>query len=150
MGADDCWGSMPAAIEQWIKRRCEAAVAAGLGEWLDGSATQFGLPIYRVTDGPVTLVLSEMGLSYDGPPAPFECRYDQIKKLDLARLSEIMAREGDLLPRSEHSRLLTLSILNSGDQRLFAMQFTLRVYNQVASVLPHIVDDLARRELGSL
>jgi hypothetical protein len=134
---------MPSTIEQWIKRRSEAAVSAGLGEWINSPETAFGKPIYRVADGPVTFVLSEFGFTYDGPPASFECGYSEAEDLKLAPLTEIMPRDGDLLPRSNRSRLLTLSVMKAGDQEALSLQFSLRVYNQVASVLPRILDELA-------
>ncbi len=70
-------------IEEWIIRKSAAAVAAGLGDWVDAPATLLGKPIYKVTDGPATLVLSELGFSYDGLPASFDSRYDRVEKLIL-------------------------------------------------------------------
>lgn len=131
---------MSSAIEQWIKRRSAAAVSAGLGKWANSPDTAFGKPIYRVVDGPVTLVLSEFGFTYDGPPASFDCGYGQATGLKLAPLKEITPRDGDLLPRSNRSRLLSLSVIRSGDRRVLRMQFSLMVYNQVASVLPRLAD----------
>ena len=134
---------MPVTIEQWIKRRSAAAVSAGLGEWVDYPNTAFGKPIYRLADGPVRFVFSEWGFIYDGPPASFECRYDETECLKLAPLREIIPRDGDMISRCKHSRLLTLSVIKCGDQRPLEMRFSLAVYNQVATILPHIVDNLA-------
>ena len=137
---------MPVTIEQWIKRKSAAAVAGGLGEWADAPATVLGNPICRLTDGPVTLVLSELGFAYEGPPEAFECRYDQVDDLNLAPLRDLMPREGDLLPRMDGSRLLTISAVKSVSNLPVEMQFSLRMYNQVATVLPRIVIELARTQ----
>lgn len=130
---------MPFAVEDWIKRRCSAAVDNGLGRWVDSPETVFGRPLYEVTDGPVTLTLSELGFKYDGPPASFACRYDNVVDYDTALLREILPKEGDFLPRSELSRLLTFRIYERGASQPWDMQFSLRVYNQVHTVLDHIL-----------
>jgi hypothetical protein len=131
------------SIEQWIRRRSTAAVDAGLGEWADASElTELGKPIYRMDDGPVRLMLSELGFAYDGAPAAFECRYDQVEVLHLAPLRDLLPKNHDLLPRNGQSRLLILGITRKGDLQRLEMQFSLRAYNQVVSALSHIVDGL--------
>ncbi len=134
---------MALSIEQWIRRRSIAAVDVGLGEWADASEiTALGKPIYRMDDGPVKLALSELGFAYDGAPAAFECRYDQVETLHLAPLRELLPKNHDLLPRNGQSRLLILGLSRKGSLQRLEMRFSLRAYNQIASVLPHIVDGL--------
>ncbi len=136
--------AMPITIEQWIRRRASAAIANGFGEWADGPVTVVGNPICRFTDGPVTLVFSALGFAYQGPPHAFESRYDQVDDLSLAPLRDLIPIEGDLLPRVDGTRLLTISAIRSGANQRVEMQFSLRMYNLVASVLPRIVIELSR------
>lgn len=134
---------MALAIEQWIRRKSIAAVDAGLGEWADASEISvLGKPIYQMHDGPVRLVLSELGFAYDGAPAAFECRYDQVKVLHLVPLRELLPKNHDLLPRNDQRRLLIMGITRQSSLQRLEMQFSLRAYSQIASVLPHIIDGL--------
>ncbi len=79
-------------IEQWIRQRSDAAVAAGHGEWLDSPATALGKPIAVLTDGSIRFVMSELGFSYDGPSGVFESRYDDVD-LEWLGLLETLIRE---------------------------------------------------------
>ena len=123
-------------IEQWIKRKLASAVVAGIGQWAESPGSALGRPIYHVTDGPVTLVLSELGFTYEGPTLRLECRYDEVEAIKLAPLVEIMRLRGDL------SKMLTIEVVQRGVLPPHVLQLPLRVYSQVATVLARIVNEL--------
>jgi len=129
-------------IKQWIERRSAAWVRAGFGQWVDSPESALGRPIYRVADGPVTFIFSELGFVYDGPPASFECEYSEVERIEVAPIREIMPKEGDLLPRSDLSRLLTITVIHRDVLKNLKMNFPLKAHNLVASVLPRIVEEL--------
>lgn len=124
------------AIERWIKRRLAAAVAAGTGEWSNSAESALGKPIYQVTDGPMTLALSELGFTYTGLTPKIECRYDQVEALQLAPLVEIMRLRGDL------DRHLNIGVVMRGSSARLEMQWPFRVYTSVATVLQRIVTEV--------
>jgi hypothetical protein len=124
-------------IEQWIKRKLAVAVADGNGQWVNSPESALGRPIYKVTAGPVTLVLSELGFKYEGPTPPIECRYEDVEAIKLAPLVEIMRLRGDL------SKMLPVGVILRGAPAPLEMQWPLGVYSNVATVLERIVRELA-------
>ncbi len=124
-------------IERWIKRSLASAVAAGIGQWADSPESALGKRFYQVTDGSMTLVLSQMGFTYEGPPRSFECRYDEVEAIELAPLADVMRLRGDL------SKILTTGIILRGVPERLKLQLPLRVYSQVVTVLFRIVNELA-------
>jgi hypothetical protein len=121
-------------IERLIKERLAAAVAAGFGHWVDSPVSALGRPIYHVTHGPVTLVLSESGLLYDGPALPFACRYAEIEHIELSTLGDLT-----LFPDESSS----IEIVLGGVPEPLGMYLPLRIYTEVATVLDQIVQELA-------
>lgn len=124
-------------IERWIKRKLASGIAAGIGQWADTPESAFGKQIYQVTDGPMTLALSQLGFTYDGPPRPFECRYDEVEAIELTPLQELVRLRGDL------SKILTTAIILRGVPDRLELQLPLRVYSSVETVLFRIVNELA-------
>ena len=108
-------------IEQWIKRKLAVAVADGNGQWVSSPELALGKPIYQVTAGPVTLLLSELGFKYEGPTPYLECRYDKVEGFKLAPLVEIMRLRGDL------SKMLTIGVILRGASVPIEMQWPLQV-----------------------
>ncbi len=91
----------------------------------------------------MTVVLSELGFSYEGPPASFECRYDRVEQLLSPPLPEVIPKAGDVLPRTDQTRLLTIELRLDGASALRELRFSLLAYCQIISVLPRIVRELA-------
>jgi len=120
-------------IERWIKRQIAYAVRGGLGQWVDSQESSLGKPIYRVTNGPVTLVLSQMGFIYDGVSPHFECRYDEVEALNLATLPELMRG------MYHEPRVLTIGVILWGVSTRHDLQLPTRVYCDVATLLARIV-----------
>jgi len=85
----------------------------------------------------MTLVLSQMGFTYEGPPQPFECRYDEVDAIELTPLLEFMRLRGDL------SKIVTTGIILRGVPERLELQLPLRAYSQVVTVLYRIVNVLA-------
>jgi len=123
-------------IERWIKQKLASVIAAGVGQWADSPGSALGKPIYQVKDGSVTLVLSQLGFKYEGPTPPIECRYDEVEAIKLAPLTEIMRLRGDL------NKMLPLGVILRGAPERLEMQWPLRVYSNVATVLERIVREL--------
>ena len=125
-------------IEKWIRRKLAAAVAAGIGEWVESPVTDLGRPIYGVTDGGSRLVLYELGLVFSGPlSTSITCRYDEIQALETLSLVELMNVGGDL------EKMVSIGVIWRGGRPAFSMRLPLRVYSQVVTVLGRIVDELA-------
>ncbi|RUP11004.1 hypothetical protein [Hyphomicrobium sp.] len=124
-------------IERWIKRSLASAVAAGIGQWADSPESALGKRIYQVTDGPMTLVLSQLGFTYDGAPRSFECRYDEVEAVELTPLVEFMRLRGDL------SKIVTTGIILRGVTERLELQLPLAVYSSVVTVLFRIVKESA-------
>lgn len=128
---------MVGQIERWIRQRLDLAVAVGFGDWADPPPTVFGRPIYTVAHGAMTLTLSELGFSYTGPTPTVERRYDAIEALELASLQTIMKLRGDL------NAPVPIGLVLRGSTVRAEMQWPLRVYSNVATVLDRIVRELA-------
>ncbi|RZF64932.1 hypothetical protein EWE75_08715 [Sphingomonas populi] len=124
-------------IERWIRQKLGSAVAAGSGEWAASPPSNFGQPIYKFADGSMTLTLSELGFSYDGPTPGIERRYDEVEALELAPLENIMRLRGDL------NAPITIGVIIRGASVPVEMRWPLRVYSNVATVLDRIVRELA-------
>lgn len=120
-----------------MKQKLASAVRAGIGQWADTAKSPLGRPIYQVTDGPVTVVLSELGFAYCGPTPAIERRYDEVADIDLGPLTELMMARGDL------SKLMTIRVILHGSPTPLEMQWPLRIYSNVATVLLRIVTELA-------
>lgn len=123
-------------VEQRIKRKLAASVAAGIGQWADSPGAALGKPIYHVKDGPVTLVLSELGFTYDDSAQCFECPYDEIEVFTPATLVEIMRLHRD--PRN----FLTIKVKRRGVPAPRELKLPVRVYSSVAPLLGRIVNEL--------
>lgn len=121
-------------IERLINEQLTSAVAAGFGQWVDSPVSALGRPIYQVTHGSVTLVLSQLGLVYDGPALPFACRYAEIEQVELSTLDHLSQLPGESLNIK--------IVLCEAPERL-VMQLPLRIYAEVATVLDRIVQELA-------
>ncbi|MEG3147453.1 hypothetical protein U1839_22600 [Sphingomonas sp. RT2P30] len=85
----------------------------------------------------MTLTLSELGFSYEGATAAVKCRYDEVEALQLASLQAIMRLRG------ERDAPLAVGVIMRGACLPIEMQWTLRVYSNVATVLDRIVRELA-------
>jgi hypothetical protein len=121
-------------IERLIKDRLASAVAAGIGQWVDSPASALGRPIYHVTHGLVTLVLSQLGLVYDGPALPFACRYAEIDHIQLSALDA---------PTQFPDELSTIQIVLRDVPEGLEMHLPLRIYTDVAAVLTGVVKALS-------
>ena len=124
-------------IEQWIRRRLDVAVAAGIGAWSNSAATAFGRQIYHVADGGMKLTLSELGFRYARPEVAVELRYDEIEALDLAPLRTIMMLRGDLKAPVNFGLVIRDSCVR------VEMHWPLGIYSNVVTVLDRIVHVLA-------
>ena len=123
-------------IELWIRQKLSSVIATGVGKWAVSPESALGKPIYYVKDGSVTLLLSQFGFKYEGPTPPIECRYDEVEAIKLAPLTEIVRLRGDL------SKMLPLGVILRGAPERLEMQWPLRVYSNVATVLERIVREL--------
>jgi hypothetical protein len=126
-----------ARVERWIRQQLASAVAAGNGQWAISSSSAFGKAIYQVADGAMTLTLSELGFRYEGATPAIECRYDEVQSLELASLQSIMRLRG------EPDAPLAVGAIIRGASLPIEMQWPLRVYANVATVLDRIVRELA-------
>jgi hypothetical protein len=77
-------------IEKRIRVQAAHHIPYGGGEWADGPENIFGRPIYRLSVDPMTIVFSQEGLTYEGPPQQFKCRYDEIKSVKTPTLKDYM------------------------------------------------------------
>jgi len=120
-------------IERYIKRKLAAAVRGGFGQWVDSPESALGKPIYHVTDGPMTLVLSQMGFIYDGvAPQHFECRYDEVEALNWVTLPELSRGK-------YHGKMLTIGVILRGVPTRHDLQLSANVYCNVVAPLWWIV-----------
>jgi len=128
---------MTPTVEQWIKRKLDIFVSHGYGQWVDSPESVLGRPIYQITYGPTTIVLSELGFKYDGPTPPIECRYDEVGGLKHITLPELARLRGDL------NKMVTVGVILRGASAPLEMQWPLLLYSNIITVLDRIVRDLA-------
>jgi hypothetical protein len=83
-------------IEKWIRMEAARRIVLGEGRWVDSPETAFGKPIYHLSYGPVTLILSQAGFTYEGPSPSFEHRYDEIETINPPTLHDCMMVRGNV------------------------------------------------------
>ncbi len=131
-------------VERWIRRELSAAVAAGNGRWGESSEANFGKSIYEVTDGQISLSLSQLGFTYRAPQSSISYFYDEIDTIELSSLTSLMEARGDL------KKIMTIELVQIDKLQSERLELPLHIYSNVATVMARIVNELNSSDSRSI
>jgi hypothetical protein len=123
-------------VEKRIRVEAAHHIPVGEGKWATPSESVFGKAIYHISHGPVTLVFSQLGFTYEGSSRSFECRYDEIAEIRGPTLRDYA------LVRGDGEELLTSYITLREVQHRYEMRMQPRL-GWVVVMLQRVLHELA-------